>query len=138
MLQRLDRHRPQARLPLQILKCHSLCLESPSPNQQHSVLWWVFIFRNIRSSKLENAHKNSKRSQHSLDEFLKETHIIQCWPKKKWHTKIVIFGSKILFCPYEFFLDYLKTVICELMLLKLGNLLGLSLLRNFFSVVRFW
>ena len=54
---------------------------------------------------------------------------------KKHHTKMVIFGSKNFFYTY-FFLNYLKTVICELMLLELGDLLVSSLLRNFFSAGR--
>ena len=33
----------------------------------------------------------------------------------------------------SFFFSCLKMVFCELMLLELGDLLGLSLLRNFFS-----
>ena len=55
--------------------------------------------------------------------------------KKKHHTKMVIFGSKFFF-THNFCLDYLKTVICELILLELGDLLVSSLLRNFFSAAR--
>ena len=69
---------------------------------------------------------------------LKINTVYSAGQKKKHNTKMVIFGLKILFYTCKFFFNYLKTVICELMLLELGDLLGSSLLRNFFSAMRFW
>ena len=51
-------------------------------------------------------------------------------------TKKVIFGHKKMFFFVIFFFSYLKRVFSELMLLELDDLLGLSLLRNFFSAAR--
>ena len=55
--------------------------------------------------------------------------------KKTHSTKNLFWGpKKYLFII--FFFSCLKMVICELMLLELGDLLWSSLLRNYFSVAR--
>ena len=62
---------------------------------------------------------------------MQNTVLLQCWGKKALHEN-VIFGSKnVLFVI--FFFSCVNIVFCELILLELGDLLGLSLLRNFFS-----
>ena len=46
------------------------------------------------------------------------------------HKKVIFLSKKNVFYVI-FFFSCLKMVFCELMLLELGDLLGLSLLRNF-------
>ena len=65
---------------------------------------------------------------------IRNTVLQQCWGKKARHKK-VFFGPKKCFFVI-FFFSCVKIVFCELMLLELSALLGLYLLRNFFSVAR--
>ena len=53
--------------------------------------------------------------------------------KKKRTAQKGYFGAQKHYLFINFFFSCLKIVICELMLLELGDLLGLSLLWNFFS-----
>ena len=55
--------------------------------------------------------------------------------KKNALHKKVTFGPKNVFYVI-FFFSSLKMVFCDLMLLELGDLLELSLLRNFFSAAK--
>ena len=66
---------------------------------------------------------------------IRNTVLLQCWSKKRPAQKGYFWSQKYVF--YVIFLfSYLKMVFCELMLLELGDLLGLSLLRNLFSAAR--
>ena len=56
--------------------------------------------------------------------------------KKKRHAQKGYFWSQKSVFYVIFFFSSLKMVFCELMLLELGDLLGLSLLRNFYNVAR--
>ena len=63
---------------------------------------------------------------------IRNTVLLQCWSKKRPAQKGYFWSQKYVF--YVIFLfSYLKMVFCELMLLDLGDLLGMSLLRNSFS-----
>ena len=63
----------------------------------------------------------------------KITVLAQKTTQKNW-----LFLGQNLFFTKPFLFNYLKTVICELMLLELGDLLGLSLLRNILKSVAFF
>ena len=64
---------------------------------------------------------------------IRNTVLLQCWSKKRPAQKGYFWSQKYVF--YVIFLfSYLKMVFCELMLLDLGDLFGMSLLRNSFSV----
>ena len=63
---------------------------------------------------------------------IRNTVLLQCWSKKRPAQKGYFWSQKYVFCVI-FFFSYLKMVFCELMLLDLGDLLGMSLLRNSFS-----
>ena len=61
--------------------------------------------------------------------------LLQCWQKKRPAQKGYFWSNKNVFYVI-FFFSCLKMVFCELILLELGDLLRLSLLRNFFSAAR--
>ena len=56
--------------------------------------------------------------------------------KKKRTAQKGYFGARNKYLFIIFFFSCLKMVICELMLLELGDLLRSSLLRNFFTATR--
>ena len=56
--------------------------------------------------------------------------LLQCWQKKRPAQKGYFWSNKNVFYVI-FFFSCLKMVFCELILLELGDLLRLSLLRNF-------
>ena len=65
---------------------------------------------------------------------------LQCWQKKTHSIKMLFLGPKKCFM-HNLFFSCLKMVIFELMILDLGDILGWSLLRNFFIAARsiiFW
>ena len=66
---------------------------------------------------------------------IRNTVLLKCWQKKRPTQKAYFWSQKNVFYIIYFF-SCLKMVFCELMLLELGDLLGLSLLRNFFSAGR--
>ena len=66
---------------------------------------------------------------------IRNTALLQCWQKKRPTQKAYFWSQKNVFYIIYFF-SCLKMVFCELMLLELGDLLGLSLLRIFFSAGR--
>ena len=94
----------------------------------------IYSFVSSTSSFLcdigEPRYKQNKMGYQILR--IRNTVLLQCWGEKALHEK-VIFGPKKMFFFVIFFFSCVKIVFCELMLLKLGDLLGLSLLRNFFS-----
>ena len=63
---------------------------------------------------------------------IRNTVSLQCWSKKGPAQKGYFWSQKYVFYVI-FFFSYLKMEFCELMLLDLGDLLGMSLLRNSFS-----
>ena len=66
---------------------------------------------------------------------VRNTVLLQCWGKKCPAQKDYFWSQKNVSYAI-FFFRCLQMVFCELMLLELGDLLGLSLLRNFFSAAR--
>ena len=66
---------------------------------------------------------------------IRNTVLLRCWQKKRLARKGYYWSQNILFYVI-FFFCCLKMIFCEQMLLELGDLLGLSLLRNFFSAAR--
>ena len=67
---------------------------------------------------------------------IRNTVLLQCWQKTHAPTQKAYFWSQKKVFYIIYFFSCLKMVFCELMLLELGDLLGLSLLRNCFSVGR--
>ena len=62
---------------------------------------------------------------------MRNTVLLQCWGKSPCTKMLFLVPKNVLFVI--FFFSCVNIVFCELMLLELGDLLGLSLLRNFFS-----
>ena len=73
---------------------------------------------------------------HSFAKFqLPSMYIYSAGQKKSITQKGYFWGPQNVLHVF-FLFSYLKTVFCELMLLELGDLLGLSLLGNFFNAAR--
>ena len=66
---------------------------------------------------------------------VRNTALLQCWQKKRPTQKAYFWSQKNVFYVI-FFFSCVKILFCELMLLQLGDLLGSSLLRNFFNTAR--
>ena len=119
--------------------CRSFCLISPATSiLEHSDIFHlkgdIHSFVLSTSSFLcnigEPRYEENKMVYHISR--IRNTVILQCLQKHVIHKKV--FRPKNVLCNLLF--QLFEMVFCELVLLELGDLLGLSLLRNFFSVAR--
>ena len=74
--------------------------------------------------------------QNGVSDFKNTKYFITTVLAKKCPTQKAYFWSPKNVFYVIFFFSCLKMVFCEKILLELGDLLGLSLLRNFFSAAR--